>query len=170
MVKYISFLFFFIFSLTFSNLKKENLKPEYRVIGSFFTKHISGDDIYNNNTHLIGVEYRAKKDRSISMGYFKNSFNHNSYFIAVGKYFTPFHFVPKFYLNTGIGVVKGYNKINYIYDKNTGKVLKKSKFNTHIGGDYILGGSIGLNYDITNYLTVNISYVGAFIGMLSLKI
>lgn len=37
------------------------------------------------------------------------------------------------------------------------KLLKKSKFDTNIGGDFIIGGNIGVGYDITNYLSVNVS-------------
>ncbi|MGL5903960.1 MAG: hypothetical protein ACRCZO_14865 [Cetobacterium sp.] len=145
-------------------------KPQLRLLGSFYTVHASNNDIYNNNTNLIGLEYRPVKDFGISFGYFKNSFDNDSYVLAAGKYLRPFEKLDKFYLSMGVGVVKGYEKENYIYDNETGEVIKKSKFNTNIGGDYIIGANLGVGYDITDYLSLNVSYVGAFISTVSLKL
>lgn len=161
------FLFYFI------NCSAFTIEPtisEYRLVKSIFTKHSSNNDRYNNNTNFIGIEYKTQKDRKIGLGYFKNSFNDNSYFLGVGKEIVPFSFVPNFQCSVGIGIVKGYKKINYIYDKKTGEVLKKSKFNTNIGNDYIIGGSIGIRYNVTKYIDVSMEYVGAFIGFISIKI
>ncbi|MGL5356517.1 MAG: hypothetical protein ACRDAQ_08250 [Cetobacterium sp.] len=148
----------------------EIVKPELRLIGSFHTYHLNDNDIYNNNTNLIGLEYRPIKDVGVSFGYFKNSFDNDSYVLAVGKYFRPINRLENFYLTMGVGVVKGYERENYIYDSSTGEVLKKSKFNTNIGSDYIVGANVGIGYDITNYLSLNVSYVGAFISSVSLKL
>ncbi|MGL4654225.1 hypothetical protein [Cetobacterium sp.] len=145
-------------------------KPELRLIGSIYTTHTNDNDIYNNDTNLIGFEYRPIEDFGISFGYFKNSFDNDSYVLAAGKYLRPFKSLNDFYLSLGVGVVKGYEKENYIYDNETGEVIKKSKFNTNIGGDYIIGANVGVGYDITDYLSFNVSYVGAFISTISLKL
>ncbi|MGL5544617.1 hypothetical protein [Cetobacterium sp.] len=145
-------------------------KPELRLIGSIYTTHTNDNDIYNNDTNLIGFEYRPIEDFGISFGYFKNSFDNDSYVLAAGKYLRPFKSFNDFYLSLGVGVVKGYEKENYIYDNETGEVIKKSKFNTNIGGDYIIGANVGVGYDITDYLSFNVSYVGAFISTISLKL
>ena len=145
-------------------------KPELRLIGSIYTTHTNDNDIYNNDTNLIGFEYRPIEDFGISFGYFKNSFDNDSYVLAAGKYLRPFQSLNDFYFTIGVGVVKGYEKENYIYDNETGEVIKKSKFNTNIGGDYIIGANVGLGYDITDYLSFNVSYVGAFVSTISLKL
>ncbi|MGL5988378.1 hypothetical protein [Cetobacterium sp.] len=153
------------------NIENEVIsKPELRLIGSFYTVHMNDNDVYNNNTNLIGFEYRPIKDVGVSLGYFKNSFDNDSYVLAVAKYFRPINKLNNFYLNLGVGVVKGYRRENYIYDSSTGEVLKKSKFNTNIGSDYIVGANVGLGYDITDYLSLNVSYVGAFVSAVSLKL
>jgi len=145
-------------------------KPELRLIGSIYTTHTNDNDIYNNDTNLIGFEYRPLEDFGISFGYFKNSFDNDSYVLAAGKYLRPFEKLNDFYFTLGVGVVKGYEKENYIYDNETGEVIKKSKFNTNIGGDYIIGANVGVGYDITDYLSLNVSYVGAFVSTISLKL
>nr|WP_307776230.1 hypothetical protein [uncultured Cetobacterium sp.] len=149
---------------------RSQFKGEYRLIGSFFTRHASNNDVYNNDTNLIGFEYRPIKDVGISFGYFENSFYNDSYLLSVGKYFRPIESNQNFYFTLGAGVVKGYEKINVIQDKNTGEVLKKSKFDTNIGKDYIIAGSVGMGYDITERISVNVMYVGAFVGVLTLKL
>lgn len=162
--------FFFITSFCFAEDTAEVFKPEFRVIGSIYTRHTNDNDIYNNNTNLVGLEYRPLKDFGINAGYFKNSFDNDSYLISAGKYLRPFEKADDFYITLGVGIVKGYDKENYIYDNDTGEVIKKSKFNTNIFEDYIVGANIGIGYDITDYLAVNISYVGAFISTFSLKL
>lgn len=145
-------------------------KPELRLVGSIYTTHTNDNDIYNNDTNLIGFEYRPIEDFGISFGYFKNSFDNDSYVLSAGKYLRPSERFDDFYFTLGIGVVKGYEKENYIYDNETGEIIKKSKFNTNIGGDFIIGANVGIGYDITDYLAFNISYVGAFVSTISLKL
>lgn len=118
----------------------------------------------------MGLEYRPAKDFGISLAYFKNSFYNDSYLLAAGKYLRPFEKFDDFYFSLGVGVVKGYDKVNYIYDQEKHEVVKKSKFDTNIGGDFIVGANVGVGYDITDYLAVNVSYVGAFISTITLKI
>lgn len=149
-------------------LEKEIYKPELRLVGSVYTVHTNDNDIYNNNTNLIGLEYRPIKDFGISVGYFKNSFDNDSYLLSVGKYLRPSERFNDFYFTLGVGVVKGYKKENYIYQD--GEIIKKSKFNTNIGGDYIIGANLGFGYDITDYFSLNVSYVGAFVSTVTLKI
>ncbi|MGL5743778.1 MAG: hypothetical protein ACRCXX_01365, partial [Cetobacterium sp.] len=43
-------------------------KPELRLIGSIYTTHTNDNDIYNNDTNLIGFEYRPIEDFGISFG------------------------------------------------------------------------------------------------------
>lgn len=148
--------------------EKENYKPELRLVGSIYTIHTNDNDIYNNNTNLIGLEYRPLKDFGVSIGYFKNSFDNDSYLLSVGKYLRPSERFNDFYFTLGVGIVKGYEKENYIYQD--GEIVKKSKFNTNIGGDYIIGANLGFGYDITDYFSINVSYVGAFVSTISLKL
>ena len=116
------------------------------------------------------MEYRPLEDFGISIGHFKNSFYNDSYVLAAAKYLRPSERFNDFYFTLGVGIVKGYDKVNYIYDHDKNEVIKKSKFDTNIGGDFIIGANVGLGYDITDYLSVNVSYVGAFISTISLKI
>lgn len=146
----------------------ESSKPELRLIGSIYTVHTNDNDIYNNNTNLIGLEYRPIKDFGISVGYFKNSFDNDSYLLSVGKYLRPSERFNDFYFTLGVGIVKGYRKENYIYQD--GEIVKRSKFNTNVGGDYIIGANLGLGYDITDYFSINVSYVGAFVSTVTLKL
>lgn len=150
--------------------KDTKYKPELRLVGSLFTRHVTDNDIYNNNSKLIGLEYRPIKDLGVSFAYFDNSFYNDSYALTVIKYFRPFNSFEQFYIAVGAGVVKGYEKVNYIYNDDKSEVLKKAKFNTNITDDYIYGASIGIGYDITDYLSVNVSYVGAFVSLITLKI
>lgn len=168
MLKKIYIVFFIFSSFTFSDEKIFN--PELRLIGSIYTAHLSNNDIYNNKTDLLALEYRPVEDFGVYFGHFKNSFYNDSYVLGAGKYLRPFENFNNFYFTLGIGVVKGYDKVNYIYDNESKKVVKKSKFDTNIGGDFIIGGNIGIGYDITNYLSVNISYVGAFVSTINIKL
>lgn len=162
-------IFFLIFnSYVFSNEKIPS--SQLRLIGSIYTAHPSSNDVYNSKTNLLALEYRPVENFGVYLGHFKNSFYNDSYVLGVGKYLRPFKDLDNFYFTVGAGIVKGYEKVNYIYDKETKKVIKKSKFNTNIGGDFIVGGSVGIGYDITDYLSVDISYVGAFISTVSLKL
>lgn len=146
----------------------EEFKPEYRLVAGLFTVHSNDNDLYNNNINLVGLEYRPTKDFGVNLGYFKNSFYNDSYILSAGKYFYPSKKIEDFYFTLGLGVVKGYEKYNYIYQD--GEVVKKAKFNTHITKDYIVGGSIGTGYDLTDYLSFNILYVGAFVSTVTIKL
>lgn len=146
----------------------EEFKPEYRLVAGLFTVHSNDNDLYNNNINLVGLEYRPTKDFGVNLGYFKNSFYNDSYILSGGKYFYPSKKIEDFYFTLGLGVVKGYEKYNYIY--RDGEVVKKAKFNTHITKDYIVGGSIGTGYDLTDYLSFNILYVGAFVSTVTIKL
>lgn len=149
-------------------IEQKKFKPELRVVTSIYTTHTNDNDIYNNNTNLMGIEYRPLKDFGINLGYFKNSFNNDSYVLSAGKYLRPSEKLEDFYFTMGVGIVKGYKKVNYIYHND--EVIKKSKFNTNIGGDFIIGASVGLGYDITDYFSINVSYVGAFVSAITLKL
>lgn len=168
MINKICTLFFIFSSFAFSDEKI--FKPELRLIGSIYTAHSSDNDIYNNKTDLLALEYRPIEDLGVYFGYFKNSFYNDSYILGVGKYLRPFESLNNFYFSLGMGIVKGYEKVNYIYDNETKKIIKKSKFDTNIGGDFIVGGNIGLGYDIADYLSANVSYVGAFVFTINLKL
>lgn len=151
-----------------TEIETVTFQPELRLVASVYTTHTNDNDIYNNNTNLIGLEYRPLKDFGISFGHFKNSFDNDSYVLSAGKYLRPSKKFEDFYFTLGVGVVKGYDKVNYIY--HNGEVIKKSKFNTNIGGDFIIGANVGVGYDITDYLSINVSYVGAFVSVVTLKI
>lgn len=164
-------IFFLLIGTIFSMESTEDVtyfKPEYRLVAGIFTTHTNDNDLYNNNINLIGLEYRPQKDFGINLGYFKNSFYNDSYILSAGKYFRPSKKFEDFYFSLGLGVVKGYEKVNYIY--RDGEVVKKAKFNTNIGEDFIIGGSVGTGYDITDYLSINIFYVGAFVSAVTLKL
>ena len=167
MLKKFYIVFFIISSFSFSD---EIFNPELRLMGSIYTAHVSDNDIYNNKTDLLALEYRPIEDFGVYFGHFKNSFYNDSYVLGAGKYLRPFESFNNFYFTLGVGIVKGYDKVNYIYDNESKKVVKKSKFDTNIGGDFIIGGNIGVGYDITNYLSVNVSYVGAFVSTINLKL
>lgn len=167
MLKKFYIAFFIISSFAFSD---EIFNPELRLMGSIYTAHVSDNDIYNNKTDLLALEYRPIEDFGVYFGHFKNSFYNDSYVLGAGKYLRPFESFNNFYFTLGVGIVKGYDKVNYIYDNESKKVVKKSKFDTNIGGDFIIGGNIGVGYDITNYLSVNVSYVGAFVSTINLKL
>ena len=167
MLKKLYIVFFIVNSFAFSD---EIFNPELRLMGSIYTAHVSDNDIYNNKTDLLALEYRPIEDFGVYFGHFKNSFYNDSYVLGAGKYLRPFESFDNFYFTLGVGIVKGYDKVNYIYDNESKKVVKKSKFDTNIGGDFIIGGNIGVGYDITNYLSVNVSYVGAFISTINLKL
>lgn len=162
------YIIFFIVNF-FTSANEKIFIPELRLIGSIYTTHISDNSIYNNETNLLALEYKPVKDFGIYLGHFKNSFYNNSYVLGAGKYFRPFKNLNDFYFVFGVGIVKGYNKINYIHN-NENEVIKKSKFDTNIGSDFIIGGNIGLGYDITNSISINVSYVGAFISTINLKL
>lgn len=155
-------------SLVFSQEKIFN--SEFRLIGSIYTRHSSDNDVYNNKTDLIALEYQPIKNLGIYFGHFKNSFYNDSYVIGVGKYLRPFENFNNFYFSLGLGLVKGYDKVSLIYDSNTKDIIKKSKFDTHIGGDFIVGGNVGIGYDLTDYISINMSYVGAFISTINIKL
>ena len=161
-------IFFIVSTFIFSG--ENTFNYELRLIGSIYTAHISDNDVYNNKTNLLALEYRPIQDFGVYFGHFKNSFYHDSYVLGVGKYLRPFESFNNFYFLLGVGMVKGYDKVNYIYDCESSKVIKKSKFDTNIGGDFIIGGNIGIGYDITKYLSINFSYVGAFVSTINLKL
>ena len=50
------------------------------------------------------------------------------------------------------------------------KLLKKSKFDTNIGVDFIIDSNIGVGYEIANYLLINMSYVIIFVLTTNLKL
>lgn len=99
--------------------------PELRSIRSIYRVHISDNDIYDNKTDLLALEYRPVKNFRVYFGYFKNSFYNDSYVLGTGKYLRLFESFNNFYFTLGVGIVKGYNKVNYIYDHESDKVVKK---------------------------------------------
>lgn len=167
---FIKILSMFIILTSFAFSEEKIYKPELRALGSIYTTHTSANSVYNNDTKLVGFEYRPIEDFGVYFGRFKNSFYNESYVLAVGKYIRPFENKSSFYFTLGAGFVKGYEKYNYIYDSDTKEILKKSKFATNIGKDYIVGANVGIGYDITDYLSVNISYVGAFVSTFNIKL
>lgn len=163
-------LIFLIFFNSYAFSSQKFFNPELRLISSIYTQHTSNNNIYNNKTDLLALEYRPFEDFGIYLGHFNNSFYNDSYVLGAGKYLRPFQNFKNFYFTVGVGIVKGYDKVNYIYDHENKKIIKKSKFDTNIGSDFIIGASMGVGYDISDYISVNISYVGAFISSINLKL
>ncbi|MGL5964587.1 MAG: hypothetical protein ACRCZ2_09385 [Fusobacteriaceae bacterium] len=163
---YLVSILLFLSSLSFG----ENIyEDRFRVLASVWTKHTNDNDIYNNDTDLLGLEYFLTENTSLGFAYFENSFYNDSYLLSVNHYMRPFPH-KKLFLATSAGVIKGYNKENVLKDPQTGEDIKKSKFNTHICEDYIFGASIGAGYDITENFAISLNYTGAFIMLMHLKI
>lgn len=152
-----------------TNIEKESKDiNSFKFVTSLWTAHINDNDIYNNKTNLLALEYGNQK-YSISGGYFKNSFYKDSYAISLNRYFRPFS-EKRIYFITSVGLVKGYYEYNYIIDSSTGKVLKKARIPTHIKDDFMIGGNIGLGYKITDDISISLLYLGAFTSFLSIRL
>ncbi|MGL4403833.1 MAG: hypothetical protein ACRCTS_08990 [Fusobacteriaceae bacterium] len=163
---YLVTILLFLSSLSFGENIYEN---RFRILGSVWTRHESNNDVYNNDNDLLGIEYFITENTSLGFAYFENSFYNDSYLLAVNHYLRPFSH-KRIFLSGSAGIIKGYEKENIIVDKRTGEELKKSKFNTNFYKDYIVGGSVGVGYDITDNFAVSLNYTGAYIMLLHLKI
>ncbi len=154
-------------TITFVGEKTTSM-PDIRLITSVYTQHPAKNEYYNNESKMLGAEWRFRKDLGVTFAYFENSFYKDSFVLSVNKYYTPVKSLDKLYLSLGAGFVKGYYKYNTI--EKDGETVVTSKYNTHIADDYIWGASIGAGYQITENFAAEITYVGPYIITLRYKI
>lgn len=145
----------------------ENDFYRFKLSTSLITRHGNDDDIYDNNSQLIALEYFLKEDLAVAAGTFNNSFSKRSYVVTANKYFYPFK-TKKIGLGLGVGIVKGYYDRMEIKDDN-GEVIKSSRFKTNLFDDYMFGGAVSVEYRITERISVSAMYVGAYMATVSVR-
>lgn len=139
-------------------LTSQLVASEIRVSYALNVSHVkygqgTNDYTFNENNNLITLEVDK-----IGIASFKNSFYNQSYAI----YYTNDYNIKnsKFYLNYKLGIIKGYNKIDYL--KSDSKENYSYEFNNYnvIYKDIGIFATVGVGYEFNKHLSLDVNVFG----------
>jgi len=124
------------YGLSTNHVKYGNFKDEYK---------------FNEDNNLITIENRYKNN-AVGIAMFENSFYNMTYAVYYSHYSKV---SKKLELNYRVGIMKGYNAEDYLYNKDKSSIIY-FKNDTVFYKDYSLMATVGATYNFSEHLGLSV--------------